>query len=255
MTSRGPSEAPTRQPGLALLPGAGGGRKAGKGWLCPTLGDPLGWTWNPSMCLTWKTVCVLSENVGTGNRFSTVRWKGQGDLGNPEYHVFPGAGLTDGRSAGPSGSEPFWATRSASHRSRAGVRAPGALSLADALRAWRPLDLVTQVSWEPVTRGPTLPNFFTGWTLESRAYLQACARVHACARIRAHTHTHTQPICVHACTHTHSPSACTHTHAHTHSPSGALNPVSPFLHSQTFPSASISSSRNPAAPPDPRSSP
>ena len=161
------------------------GGRTGK--LCPALGDPLGQPWNPSMHLTWKTVCVLSESVGTGNRFSTVKWKGQGDLGNPEYHVFPGACLTDGRSVDPSSSEPFWATRSASHWSRTGVRAPGTLSLADALRAWRPLDLVTQVSWEPVTRGPTLPNFFTGWTLESRAYLQACARMHA----DTDTHTHT----------------------------------------------------------------
>ena len=205
------------------------GGRTGK--LCPALGDPLGQPWNPSMHLTWKTVCVLSESVGTGNRFSTVKWKGQGDLGNPEYHVFPGACLTDGRSVDPSSSEPFWATRSASHWNRTGVRAPGTLSLADALRAWWPLDLVTQVSWEPVTRGPTLPNFFTGWTLESRAYLQACARMHA------------------------------DTDTHTHTPSGALNPVSPFLHSQmfgkkqTFSSASISSSRNPATPPDPRSSP
>ena len=68
--------------------------------------------------------------------------------------------------------------------------------------------------------------------------------------------TREQSLSTSLCTH-----ARRHRHTHTHTPSGALNPVSPFLHSQmfgkkqTFSSASISSSRNPATPRDPRSSP
>jgi len=88
-------------------------------------------------------VCVFSESMGTGNGFSAVKWKSQGDLGNPEYHLFLEACLTDGRAMDLNGSEPFRATWSASNRSKTGVPAPGALLLADALCTWRPLGLAT----------------------------------------------------------------------------------------------------------------
>ena len=55
------------------------------------------------LCELW----LESEADTLENGFSAVKWKGQAHLGNPEYHLFLEACLTDGRSVDLSGSEPF----------------------------------------------------------------------------------------------------------------------------------------------------
>ena len=107
--------------------------------------------------------------------------------------------------------------------------------------------------------------------MNTRIHTQTCTRRHArtcthvCVHTCARTHMHK---CAHTCTHMHMHTCahtCTHMHmrarTHTHTSYGAQNSVSPFLHSQTFgkkqafPSASISSPRNPATPPAPQELP
>ena len=161
------------------------------------------------VCSTWKIAWVFSESTGAGNGFSAVKWKGQAHLGNPEYHLFLEACLTDGRSVDLSGSEPFWATWSASNRSKTGVPALGALLLADALCAWRPLGLATHGWPESKWRSGAHPSQLLH-RLNAKEQVLICEPVHACM----HTHTHT---CVHAHTHRHKHMRMhTHAHAHTH---------------------------------------
>ena len=70
------------------------------------------------------------------------------------------------------------------------------------------------------------PLFFPGRTL-TRTHACVQARMHSCARTRAHAHKHTHALIIYAHTHAHACAARTHAHVHKKTPARSRQRMRP----------------------------